>query len=409
MRIFISTGEVSGDLQAAMLIESLFKLAKIQEIELEIFALGGDRMELAGAKMLGKTTRLAAMGLIESIPFILPTLQLQKRAKEFFRDNPPDIIILIDYVGANVAIGQSAKKIIPQVPIIYYIAPQVWIWSEENIPSAKLRATAEKLFNTEKLIAVTDKLLAIFPAEARFFETKGLPVTWVGHPLVDRMANAPNRQEMRQKWAIKTEETVVALLPASRQQEFKYLVPTVCAAAKKLQEKIPDIKFLIPVPLALYEPKMRELVEEYGLNAVIMERDQTLEAISAADLAVAKSGTVNLEIALLNVPQVVVYRLSAVTAWIARNIMKLSVPFVSPVNLVLMREIVPELLQEEANPERIMQECLDLLLNQQRRQKMLDEYAETKAGLGTVGSCERVAQEVLNFTDQVPKNQKKAG
>lgn len=347
--------------------------------------------------MLGKTTRLAAMGLIESIPFILPTLQLQKRAKEFFRDNPPDIIILIDYVGANVAIGQSAKKIIPDVPIIYYIAPQVWIWSEENIPSAKLRATAEKLFNTEKLIAVTDKLLAIFPAEARFFETKGLPVTWVGHPLVDRMANAPNRQEMRQKWAIKPEETVIALLPASRQQEFKYLVPTVCAAAKKLQEKIPDIKFLIPVPLALYEPKMRELVAEYGLNAVIMERDQTLEAIAAADLAVAKSGTVNLEIALLNVPQVVVYRLSAVTAWIARNIMKFSVPFVSPVNLVLMREIVPELLQEEANPERIMQECLDLLLNQQRRQKMLDEYAETKAGLGTVGSCERVAQEVFKI------------
>ncbi|MFM7786960.1 MAG: lipid-A-disaccharide synthase, partial [Microcystis panniformis] len=192
MRIFISTGEVSGDLQAAMLIESLFKLAKTQAIELEIFALGGDRMEIAGAKMLGKTTRLAAMGLIESIPFILPTLQLQKRAKEFFIDHPPDIIILIDYVGANVAIGQSAKKIIPQVPIIYYIAPQVWIWSEENIPSAKLRTTAEKLFNTEKLIAVTDKLLAIFPAEARFFETKGLPVTWVGHPLVDRMANAPN-------------------------------------------------------------------------------------------------------------------------------------------------------------------------------------------------------------------------
>ncbi|MCZ8188809.1 MAG: lipid-A-disaccharide synthase, partial [Microcystis sp. LE19-338.1B] len=111
MRIFISTGEVSGDLQAAMLIESLFKLAKTQAIELEIFALGGDRMEIAGAKMLGKTTRLAAMGLIESIPFILPTLQLQKRAKEFFRDHPPDIIILIDYVGANVAIGQSAKKI----------------------------------------------------------------------------------------------------------------------------------------------------------------------------------------------------------------------------------------------------------------------------------------------------------
>jgi lipid-A-disaccharide synthase len=202
---------------------------------------------------------------------------------------------------------------------------------------------------------------------------------------------------MRQKWAIKPEETVIALLPASRQQEFKYLVPTVCAAAQKLQEKIPDIKFLIPVPLALYEPKMRELVAEYGLNAVIMERDQTLEAIAAADLAVAKSGTVNLEIALLNVPQVVVYRLSAVTAWIARNIMKLSVPFVSPVNLVLMREIVPELLQEEANPERIMQECLDLLLNQQRRQKMLDEYAETKAGLGTVGSCERVAQEVFKI------------
>jgi lipid-A-disaccharide synthase len=397
MRILISTGEVSGDLQGAMLVESLFSLAREKGVELEIVALGGDRMESAGAKMIGKTTRLASMGLIESIPFILPTLQLQKQAQKSLRENSPDILILLDYVGPNVAIGQFARKILPKLPIIYYIAPQVWIWSEENIPSAKLRARAERLFNTRKLIEITDRLLAIFPAEARFFEDKGLPVTWVGHPLVDRMATAPNRLEMRQKWGIQEAETAIALLPASRQQEFTYLVPTVCAAARQLQEKLTEVRFLIPVPLALYRPRMEALVREYGLKATILERDQTLEAIAAADLAIAKSGTVNLEIALLNVPQVVVYRLSAMTAWIARNILKLSVPFVSPVNLVLMREVVPELLQEEANAERIVQECLDLLLNDQRRQKMLAEYAETREGLGTVGTCDRVAREVFQM------------
>ncbi|MEG3436018.1 lipid-A-disaccharide synthase [Pannus brasiliensis CCIBt3594] len=397
MRIFISTGEVSGDLQAAMLVESLFSLAKEKGIDLEIVALGGDRMEAAGATMIGKTTRLASMGLIESIPFILPTLQLQKRAKESLRSNPPDILILIDYVGPNVAIGSFAREALPDLPIVYYIGPQVWIWSEENIPSASLRAKAERLFNTKKLIEITDRLLAIFPAEERFFKAKGLPVTWVGHPLVDRMADPPKRLEMRQKWGIREEETAIALLPASRQQEFKYLVPTVCAAARQLQDKLTDVRFLIPVPLALYRPRMEELVKEYGLNATILERDQTLEAIAAADLAVAKSGTVNLEIAMLNVPQVVVYRLSPITAWIARNIMKLSVPYVSPVNLVLMREIVPELLQEEANTERIAAECLDLLLNTQRREKMLLEYAETREGLGTVGTCDRVAREIFQM------------
>jgi lipid-A-disaccharide synthase len=397
MRIFISTGEVSGDLQAAMLIDSLFSRALEQGIELEIVALGGDRMEAAGAKMIGKTTQLASMGLIESVPFILPTLQLQQRAKKYLRENPPDIVLLIDYVGGNVPLGSFIKKELPNIPIIYYIAPQVWIWSEENIPSAKLRATAERIFNNRKLVAITDRLLAIFPAEARFFEAKGLPVSWVGHPLVDRMVNPPDRLEMRQKWGIGEEETVIALLPASRQQEFKYLVPTVCAAARQLQEKLGEVRFLIPVPLGLYRPRMQELVKEYGLKATILERDQTLEAIAAADLAVAKSGTVNLEIALLNVPQVVVYRLSPITAWIARNILKMSVPFVAPVNLVLMREVVPELLQEEANPDRIAKECLDLLLNQQRRQKMLTEYAETRAGLGEAGTCDRVAREVFRM------------
>jgi lipid-A-disaccharide synthase len=401
MRIFISTGEVSGDLQAAMLIESLFSLAKEKGIDLEIAALGGDRMEAAGAKMIGKTTRLASMGLIESIPFILPTLQLQQRAKQYLKENPPDIVLLIDYVGGNVPLGSFISQALPDVPIVYYIAPQVWIWSEENIPNAKLRATAERIFNNRKLMEITDRLLAIFPAEARFFEAKGLPVTWVGHPLVDRMANPPDRLEMRRKWGIQDGETAIALLPASRQQEFKYLVPTVCAAARRLQDKLGSVKFLIPVPLALYRPNMEELVREYGLNATILERDQTLEAIAAADLAVAKSGTVNLEIALLNVPQVVVYRLSPITAWIARNILKMSVPFVAPVNLVLMREVVPELLQEEANPARIAGECLDLLLNQQRRQKMLEEYAETRAGLGTVGTCDRVAREVFRVLEEI--------
>ncbi|HAC65121.1 MAG TPA: lipid-A-disaccharide synthase, partial [Cyanothece sp. UBA12306] len=244
---------------------------------------------------------------------------------------------------------------------------------------------------------ITDLLLAIFPEEARFFQEKGVNVRWVGHPLLDRMAKAPSREVARQRLNLTPEQKVVALFPASRYQELKYHLPLMCQAAAQLQQKIPDLHFLLPVSLSEYRSTIEQMVNSYQFSVTLFD-GQALDVMAAADFAIAKSGTVNLELALLKIPQLVLCLVNPLTMWIARNILKFSIPFMSPPNLVVMREISTELLQEEATLERIVEESLDLLLNQERRQQNLADYEEMSTMLGEVGVCDRVAKEILEYS-----------
>ena len=384
VRIFISTGEVSGDLQGALLITALKRQAIKAGVELEIVALGGAKMAAAGAILLGNTSSIGSMGLLEALPFILPTLQLQKQAIASLKAQPPDLVVLIDYMGPNMKIGSYIHSSLPQVPVVYYIAPQVWVWS------VTARATT-------RIIEISNKLLAIFPEEALYFEKRGANVSWVGHPLVDRMQNAPSREVARKLLSIAPETTAIALIPASRRQELKYLLPAMFEAAKQIQSQLPNVRFLIPLALEIYRQPIEKAIAFYGLQATIV-CGQTTEAIAAADLAITKSGTVNLEIALLNVPQVVIYRVSSLTIAIAR-LLKFSIPFMSPPNLVEMKPIVPELLQEQATPENIVQIALELLLNPIRRQETLDAYKQMRLSLGEVGVCDRAASEIFQLLE----------
>lgn len=383
MRIFISTGEVSGDLQGALLIEALKRQAVCTGLELEIVALGGDRMASAGAALLGNTISIGSVGTLEALPFVLPTLKIQRRAKQYLQQHPPDLVVLIDYAGPNLSIGSYIQRQMPQVPVVYYIAPQMWVWW----PNQR---------DTARIVEITDKLLAIFPEEARYFQNKGAKVSWVGHPLVDRMQHAPSREEARAALGIPPEQIAIALLPASRQQELKYLLPVIFQAAIAIQTKLPQVHFWIPLSLEIYRQPIEEAIARYGLKATLLS-EKTQEAIAAADLAITKSGTVNLEIALLNVPQVVLYRVSPITAWIVRTFLKFSIPYMSPPNLVEMKPIIPELLQEQATPENIVQAALELLLNPSRRQQTLADYQEMRRSLGEVGVCDRAAQEILQL------------
>ncbi|MDJ0636006.1 MAG: lipid-A-disaccharide synthase [Xenococcaceae cyanobacterium MO_188.B29] len=385
MRVFISTGEVSGDLQGAMLIDALQKQAIARGIDLEIIALGGDRMAAAGAKVIAHTTTVSSVGFLEALPFILPTLKIQQKTKYYLKNNPPDIVVLIDYPGSNLMIGNYLRLNFPHLPIIYYIAPQDW--------------AVPMLGNAPKIAKIVDKILAIFPEEANYYKQKNIDVTWVGHPLLDRVDTSVDRAKARHLLDIKLEKTIITLLPASRQQEIQYLLPVICQAAKNIQEKLPQVHFLIPVSLNVYRQAIANAVKTYNLSATILE-GKTLEAIAAADLAITKSGTVNLEIALLNVPQVVLYRINPFTAWVARNLLKFSIPLMSPPNLIVKKKIVPELQQEEATAERIIQESLDLLDNNLKREQMLADYQKMRSLLGEVGVCDRAAREILQLITQ---------
>jgi lipid-A-disaccharide synthase len=383
MKIFISTGEVSGDLQGSMLVKALYQAATKRQLDLEIIGLGGDRMKAAGAKILADTAAIGSMGFIEAIPFILPTIKIQKLTKKYIQENVPDVLVLIDYPASNIALASYVKQHLPQIPVVYYIAPQDW--------------AVPMLNNAAKIAQVVDKLLAIFPAEYEYFQDKNINATFVGHPLLDRIAQATDKTQARLNLGLELSDQIVTLLPASRQQEIKYLLPVMCAAAQQILQQMPDVKFLLPVSLASYRSAITAAVAKYNLPVQILD-GKTLDAIAAADLAITKSGTVNLEIALLNIPQVVIYRIHPLTAWIGRRL-GFKVPLMSPPNLVVDRMLVPELQQEAVTAENITTEAIQLLTNATMQQEIIIGYQEMRSLLGTVGVCDRVAAEILQLIE----------
>ncbi len=383
-RVFISTGEVSGDWHGAILIEALHERAALRQIEIEIVGLGGDRMAAVGAKLFGNTVGIGSIGAVEALPYILPTIQVQRKAKKFLKQYPPDVAVLIDYMMPNQGMGYFSKRVL-NIPVLYYIAPQEWVWSFNDK-------------NTKAIAAFTDKLLAIFPQEAIYYQKQGINVQWVGHPFVDLMSKVPDRATARQQLAIDANDLIVTLLPASRTQELRDVMPIILQAAKIIQTKLPHVKFILPLSLDRYREAVEKLVKEYGINATIISA-QSQVAIRAADLVLSKSGTVNLETALLDVPQVILYRVSKITAWIAKHIVRLQLPFISPVNLVNMEEVVPEFLQDKAQPEAIAAIALDLLINPIARQKMFDGYAKVRESLGSTGAISRVADAIIDYLD----------
>jgi lipid-A-disaccharide synthase len=402
MQIFISTGEVSGDLQGGMLVEALYRQGQALGIDLDITALGGARMQAAGAKLLGDTTAIGSMGLVEALRFVLPTLKVQSQAKAYLKKNRPDLIVLIDYWGPNSVIGNYIRKHLPDVPVVYYIAPQLWVWCP--FPEDLKRA-----------IRISDRILAIFPEEAKYFQSHGADVTWVGHPLVDRVSQFPSRTAARTELGISPEETAIALFPASRHQELKYLMPLMFQAAKVLQDRHPHVSFWIPLALPAYADRIEQAIVDYGLKATLVRDNPTSTPLSdhtsaisgnhskqkaviaAADLAITKSGTVNLELALLNIPQVVIYRVNKFTYWIAKDVLRFPRPLISPVNLVVMREIVPELLQAKVTVENMVQAAEEFLVNPQRLVQMQQDYQEVQEKLGSPGVGDRAAKEILQL------------
>ncbi len=379
-RIFISTGEVSGDLQGSLLIAALQQQAQKSQMTLDIVALGGDRMAAMGARLLGNTVSLGSVGLMESLRYVWPSLRLQQQVRQYLKQHPPDLVVLIDYAGVNLPMGEYLRRHF-KVPILYYIAPQAWVVSNHT-----------KV--TQQVVNLVDEVIAIFPREAQHFTENGASVTWVGHPLVDRMQKAPTREAARSQLGIPDSQTAIALIPASRQQEIDYLLPTICAAAQQIQAQRPHVHFWIPVSLDQYRPAIQQALEDYGLQATLTSESHL--TLAASDVAIVKSGTVNLEAALLGIPQVVLYRLHPFSYWIFRNVLRYDISFISPVNLVTEQLTVPELLQEQATPEQVTAATLSLL-EPQGRQQVLDGYKHLRTLLGETGSVDRAAMRMMTY------------
>jgi lipid-A-disaccharide synthase len=344
-------------------------------------------MARAGATLLADTTPMGSIGLWEALPLVLPTLRVQRQLSRWLKRHPPDALVLIDYMGANVSLGLKVKRRLPQVPIFYYIAPQEWAFRVGEGSSTRL-------------IGFTDRILAIFPEEARFYAARGAQVTWVGHPLLDTLTDLPSREMARAQLGLQAHERLLLLFPASRKQELRYLLPPLATAAAELQRRVPGLRVMVPAGQQAFEPVLTEMLTAAGVQAEVVpaaQADQLRPILcAAADLAINKSGTVNLELALRGVPQVVAYRVSRPTAWVAKHLLHFQVDHISPVNLVLQERLVPELLQDQFTAEAVVREALPLLDNPQAQQRVVDGYQRLRRALGEPGVTRRAAAAILD-------------
>ncbi len=388
MKLLISTGEVSGDLQGSLLIKALKTNAEKRKIELDIIALGGERMREAGAQLISNTSSIGAIGFFEALPYVLPTLTAQSKIDNYLRSSPPDAVVLIDYMGPNIRLGLKVKKKLPNIPIIYYIAPQEWAWRLGDS-------------GTTDLISFTDKILAIFEEEAKFYSNKGGNVKFVGHPMLDFYRNIPTREESLRRIGLTSDNKLLLLIPASRKQELKYILPTLLKAAKLLQEKDPSITVLIPSSLKEFDELLNIALKEYGVSGRIILSNEVDDIkpflFSAAHLALAKSGTINMELALNSVPQIIGYKVSRVTAFFARYILRFNVKYISPVNLLLNKMLIPEFIQEDFKAEKIFNAALRILEDNSTKEDILLGYKRLKDKLGKPGVTDRASKDILDL------------
>ena len=391
MKLLISTGEVSGDLQGSLLINALKTNAEKRKIELEIIALGGERMQEAGAKLISNTSSIGAIGFLEALPYVLPTLNAQSKIDNYLSSSPPDAVVLIDYMGPNIRLGLKVKKKFPNIPIIYYIAPQEWAWRLGDS-------------GTTDLISFTDKILAIFEEEAKFYLSKGGNVKFVGHPMLDFYRNIPTREESLRRIGLTSDQKLLLIIPASRKQELKYILPTLLKAAKLLQEKDPSITVLIPSGLNEFNELLNNSLKEYALSGRIILSNEVDDLkpflFSAAHLALAKSGTINMELALNSVPQIVGYKVSRVTAFFARYLLRFNVKYISPVNLLLNKMLIPEFIQDDFKADKIFNAALKILEDNSTKEDIKLGYERLKDKLGKPGVTDRASKDILDLLIQ---------
>ena len=371
-RVFIVAGESSGDLHGAHLAKELKSLSP----DVELIGFGGSGMREAGVEILEDPTRVAVIGLFEVLRHFSEFKRLFRRAVQILEQRKPDLVVLIDYPGFNLALAREVKR--RGIRLVYYISPQIWAWDPGRIKTIK---------------ELVDRMIVLFPFEEILYKKAGVPVTFVGHPLVEQVQAGSARLAKLESLGLDDGLPVVGLLPGSREVEIRRLLPALLSAGEKMKEALPSSArfLLIKAPHLPWEIYQRHL-KQSSLNPKVVER-WDYECIHACDLVLVASGTATLECALLERPMVIVYKTSWPTYFLSRLLIR--IPHIGLVNVVAGRKVVPELIQGQANPDRIAAEALALRNDAPRREKMKEDFAEIKRSLGSPGASRRAAEEVL--------------
>lgn len=369
-KYYLIAGEASGDLHGGNLVSAIKKL----DGNASLRCWGGDKMEAAGATLVKHYKELAFMGFIEVVKNLRTIFKNLKFCKQDIHSFKPDVLVLIDYPGFNLRIAKWAKQ--QGIKVVYYISPQVWAWKESRVKMMK---------------QYIDEMLVILPFEKDYFKTKwNWEVTYVGHPLIEeinRKQNTASNLIIKTNTSEHNTKPVIALLPGSRKQEIEKKLPVMLQVSKAF----PNHQFVVAQAPSLEDTFYQNFTKHFPNVSIVNNR--TYDLLMQSTAALVTSGTATLETALFDVPEVVCYKGSEISYQIAKRI--ISIKYISLVNLIMDKEVVKELIQDEMNVENLIKELNLLLNNPQKKVQIQQDYQALKNLLNAGGNASEKAATII--------------
>jgi lipid-A-disaccharide synthase len=368
-RLLLSCGEASGDLYAGALTRALREL----DPGVMVSGLGGPRLADAGGQLIDDYRDLAVTGLTEPLTKLPRLLQAMRRLVHAAKSDRPDAVVAVDFPDFNFRLGAAIKRL--GIPLVYYIGPQVWAWRKGRL------ATIRRIAN---------RVLVIFPFEEQLYHDAGVPVEFVGHPLVDLAAPSAPREGFLKAQGLNPAAPTIAVLPGSRPNEVARILPDLMAATNEIRAAVPNAQFVVARAPRLDDHLFALHPRPESLAIVEGDADTVL---ASADLALTASGTATVQAALHDTPMVIVYRLSPITYRLGRRLV--SVSTIGMVNLIAGERIVPELVQEAFTPHAVAREAIDMLTDPARNARVREGLACVRRRLGGSGASRRAAEAIL--------------
>jgi lipid-A-disaccharide synthase len=365
VRVMLSCGEPSGDLYAGALAAEILR----REPSADVLGFGGARLSAAGARLVGDFQGLSVTGLTEALRVLPRSFAMLRRLTAAARESRPDVFVAIDFPDFNFRLMAALHRL--GIPVVYYVSPQLWAWRPRRMETMK---------------RYVDRVLVIFPFEEDLYRREGVPVEFVGHPLVDLVRVRQPRAALLHECGLNPAAPTVALLPGSRPNELRRIVPGIAASLPLIASRVRGVQFLVAaapnLPDSLFAPLAVPIVHE-----------RTDDVLAASDVVITASGTATVQAALHERPMVVVYKLSPLTYWLGKPFVR--VDTYAMANLVAGKRIVPELIQDGFTPERVADECVRLLSDRELRNRTVDELRTVRRKLGEGGASGRAAEAVL--------------
>ena len=373
LSIMFSAGESSGDQHAA----NMFLELKKYQPDIKGFGMGGAKMALAGIDIRYDSGSIGVIGVVEVLKHYGEIRRALKLIQQLVSTERPDLLVCVDYKEFNLKLARFAKQC--GIKVLFYVSPQVWAWRPGRV----------KTYGK-----AIDMMAVIFPFETTYYDAENVPVRYVGHPSVDKVHPQRSRLEDMAIFNLDEGNPVIGLLPGSRANEINRLLPIMLAAAEILQARIPGIQFMLPQADSISDELLENHMDRSPVKITVI-KNQPYDVIQCCDVVMTTSGTATIEIALLNVPMVITYKLAALTYWLGRWLV--NTPFIGLPNIILGKGFIKELIQHEATSENLAEEIERILTDKFYADQMRDNLNQVKQQLGQGGGSKNMAELALEI------------